>query len=137
MALIALEGIEWTGYHGLYPEERAKGNRFVLDLRATGSGIPFGGRLDGSWPDYVRMVALAESVFVQPRDLLEEVVTEILRALRAEWPEWTFEVSLTKMHPPITVGPDLGPSKIPSSRVSFRSDEDLLDGPNETQPVET
>ena len=34
MAEIALLGLEFKGYHGLYPEEKIQGNRFVLDLIA-------------------------------------------------------------------------------------------------------
>ena len=32
MGKVALEGIEFHAYHGVYPEESILGNRFTLDL---------------------------------------------------------------------------------------------------------
>lgn len=128
MAEIALEGIEFKGYHGLYPAEKANGNTFVLDIRAFSPPDRDGfavvaSALGSQWPDYSRIYALAERVFVQPRNLLEEVVTAILMALHQEWPDWTYEVSLSKMNPPITRSEGHESIRIPKSKITMRCSE--------------
>jgi len=124
MAEIALEGIEFKGFHGLYPDEKVKGNTFILDIKAFGPQDTIHGpgqpTLGSGWPDYGRIYALAEAVFLEPRDLLEEVIAGILMALRSEWSDWTFEVSLTKMNPPIPCRLGTNAIRIPSSRVTMR-----------------
>jgi len=116
MVEIALEGIEFKGFHGLYPDEKVKGNTFILDIKAFGPQHA----IHGHPPDYGRIYALAEAVFLEPRDLLEEVIAGILMALRSEWSDWTFEVSLAKMNPPIPCRQGTNAIRIPSSRVSMR-----------------
>ena len=124
MAEIALEGIEFKGFHGLYPDEKVKGNTFILDIKAFGPQHTIHGPLQpalgSEWPDYGRIYTLAEAVFLEPRDLLEEVLVGILLALRSEWSDWTFEVSLAKMNPPIPYRQDTASVRIPSSRVTMR-----------------
>ncbi|MFZ9968464.1 MAG: dihydroneopterin aldolase [Bacteroidia bacterium] len=133
MAEIALLGLEFKGYHGLYPEEKIQGNRFVLDLIARSPHSNQGDQaptapfalgkallLGKSWPDYARMQELAETVYSQPRDLLEEVVMDILKVFKNEWPEWTFEVALTKTNPPIVLAEGSQTLRIPASRVTLR-----------------
>ena len=127
MAEIALLGLEFKGYHGLYPEEKIQGNRFVLDLIAQRNPSEGLEKLPGkalllgkSWPDYARMQELAETVYSQPRDLLEEVVMDILKVFKSEWPEWTFEVGLTKTNPPIQLPQGSSTLRIPASRVTLR-----------------
>lgn len=127
MAEIALLGIEFKGYHGLYPEEKIQGNRFVLDLIARSPHPKEGGQaapgnyvLGKVWPDYARMHQLAEAVYTQPAELLEEVASGILAAFKKEWPTWTFEVALTKCNPPITALDPQCTLNIPLSRVTLR-----------------
>jgi dihydroneopterin aldolase len=127
MAEIALEGIEFKGYHGLYPNEKVNGNIFILDIKAFAPpprpSDPDQPSLGRHWPDYARMYSLAETVFVKPQDLLEQVVSGILVALKQEWPAWTFEVSLAKKHPPITRAEGQSSIRIPSSRVTMRCND--------------
>ncbi|MFM7380706.1 MAG: dihydroneopterin aldolase [Bacteroidota bacterium] len=124
MAEIALEGIEFEGFHGLYADEKVKGNTFILDIKAFGPQHAIHGpgqpTLGSGWPDYGRIYALAEAVFLEPRDLLEEVIAGILMALRSEWSDWTFEVSLANMNPPILCRQGPNAIRIPSSRVTMR-----------------
>ena len=35
MLTIALEGLQFYAYHGLYPEEQIIGNHFILDIRVS------------------------------------------------------------------------------------------------------
>lgn len=127
MAEIALLGIEFHGFHGLYPDEKVSGHRFVLDLIARRT-VPADPKrllvqpadLGKAWPDYARMQALAETIYSQPRDLLEEVVIDILKIFKAEWPDWTFEVGLTKTNPPIPLPHGSPTLCIPASRVTLR-----------------
>jgi dihydroneopterin aldolase len=109
MAEIALEGIEFKGFHGLYPDEKVKGNTFILDIKAFGPqraiDEPGQPSLGQGWPDYGRIYALAEAVFLEPRDLLEEVIAGIL---------------LAKVNPPIPFKQGTNAIRIPSSRVTMR-----------------
>jgi dihydroneopterin aldolase len=124
MAEIALEGIEFKGYHGLYPNEKVNGNIFILDIKAFAppprSSDPDQPSLGRHWPDYARIYALAQAAFLEPQDLLEQVISAILVALKQEWPAWTFEVSLRKTNPPIARAEGQSAIRIPCSRVTMR-----------------
>ncbi len=85
---VFLEGLRFYGYHGVNPEERALGQRFVVDVHlAADLGRP--GRSD-DLGDTVSYSAVAKRVRAivegPPRQLLEAVAEEIATALLAEHP---------------------------------------------------
>lgn len=82
---ILLEGMRFYGYHGVNPEERVLGQRFVVNL-AMAVDLRLPGRTDDlndtvSYSDVFRLTR--QIVEGQPRHLLEAVATEIAAAVLA------------------------------------------------------
>ena len=83
-----LEGLRFYGYHGLNPEERALGQRFVVDVHLA-ADLRQAGRSD-DLGDTINYSAVAKRVRAivegPPRELIETVAEEIATALLAEHP---------------------------------------------------
>jgi dihydroneopterin aldolase len=85
---IFLEGLRFYGYHGVNPEERTLGQRFVVDLRLA-VDLRAAGRTDDLAATvnysavYKRVRAIVEG---EPRALIEAVAEEIARMALAEFP---------------------------------------------------
>ena len=85
---VFLEGLRFYAYHGVNPEERAQGQRFLVDvrlaadLRAAGRGDDLTHTLNYS-AAFKRVRAIVEGT---PRNLIETVAEEIAAALLAEFP---------------------------------------------------
>lgn len=80
---IVLTGLTFYGYHGVHPEERALGQRFVVDLALDLDLRPAGESDDlaqtASYSEIYRVVR--EVVEGPPRNLLEAVAEGIARAV--------------------------------------------------------
>jgi 7,8-dihydroneopterin aldolase/epimerase/oxygenase len=80
---ILLTGLTFYGYHGVHPEERALGQRFVVDLALDFDLRPAGESDDlaktASYSEVYRVVR--EVVEGPPRNLLEAVAEGIARAV--------------------------------------------------------
>jgi FolB domain-containing protein len=72
---ILLEGMRFYGFHGLNPEERALGQRFIVDL-AIGADLRPAGRSD----DVADTISYSE-VFHRVRPAVEEERYDLLEAL--------------------------------------------------------
>ncbi len=85
---VFLEGLRFYAYHGVNPEERAQGQRFLVDVRLAGD-LREAGRTDdlartiNYSAAYKRVRAIVEG---EPRNLIEAVAEEIAAALLAELP---------------------------------------------------
>jgi dihydroneopterin aldolase len=85
---VFLEGLRFYAYHGVNPEERVQGQRFVVDihlatdLRAAGLSDDLTQTVNYS-AVYKRVRAIVEG---PPRDLIEAVAEETASALLAEFP---------------------------------------------------
>lgn len=85
---IFLEGLRFYGYHGVNPEERVQGQRFVVDVRLE-TELQSAGEMDDLARTinyshvYRRVKAIVEG---EPRDLIEAVAEAIATALLAEFP---------------------------------------------------
>ncbi|MDQ4045019.1 MAG: dihydroneopterin aldolase [Chloroflexota bacterium] len=85
---VFLEGLRFYGYHGVNPEERVQGQRFVVDvwletdLRPAGSTDDLAQTINYSRV-YQRVKAIIEG---EPRDLIEAVAETIATAVLAEFP---------------------------------------------------
>jgi 7,8-dihydroneopterin aldolase/epimerase/oxygenase len=100
---IVLTGLTFYGYHGVHPEERALGQRFVVDLALDLDLRPAGESDDlaktASYSEVYRVVR--EVVEGPPRNLLEAVAEGIARdVLRASGARGV-RVRLTKPWAPI------------------------------------
>lgn len=114
---IELLGMEFHAFHGCLPEERAAGNRFVVDFRCE-YDIEKASRSDRledtlNYAEVYDIVAREMSI---PSDLLEHVAGRIARALKESHPELgAFSVSVAKQNPPVQ-------GKAAWSRVTVRSE---------------
>ena len=85
---IFLEGLRFYGYHGVNPEERIQGQRFVVDVHLE-TELQSAGVIDDLARTinyshvYQRVKAIVEG---EPRDLIEAVAEAIATALLAEFP---------------------------------------------------
>lgn len=85
---VFLEGVRFYAYHGVNPEERAQGQRFVVDVRLA-TDLQQAGAIDdlartiNYSAAYKRVRAIVEG---PPRDLIEAVAEEIAAALLADFP---------------------------------------------------
>ena len=100
---IILQGMQFYGYHGVNPEERVLGQRYVvdltvdLDLRQAGASD----RLEDtvSYSHIYRSVrAVIEG---EPRNLLESAAEAIAKRVLAEFPVDAVSVTVKKPNPPV------------------------------------
>jgi len=100
---IELEGLEFHAFHGCLPEEREKGNTFVVDFKGA---YDMGAAADSDElqdaVDYSRIYELIAGQMEIPSNLLEHVCARIVRAIAEAFPELEhFSVKLSKLNPPV------------------------------------
>lgn len=100
---VALPEMEFFARHGLYDFERAKGNQFILTVKAC-CELPN----DADFPsidatlDYEKIYALVKPIMEKPEDLLEQVLVSMERSIRPQFPQLSaLELSLMKRNPPM------------------------------------
>ena len=103
MDKIILEGMEFYGYHGILPEERVLGQRFIvdvelyLDLRQAGET----GDLNCT-VDYSRVYKLVESIVCgNPVQLIESLAEAIAASILERFPVAGTMVRVKKSQPPV------------------------------------
>ena len=100
---ILLEGMQFYGFHGVNPEERVLGQRYVVDL-AVDLDLAKAGRTDRledtvSYSHIYRTVrAVMEG---DPRNLLESAAQAIADRVLAEFPVDGITVTVKKPNPPV------------------------------------
>lgn len=103
MARIRLEGMEFFAYHGVYPEERANGGRFRVELSFE-TDIQQAGKSDdlNDTVDYSAVYALVADEMNRPSKLLEHLATRMLERISTAFPAISRpELRITKLLPPI------------------------------------
>ena len=99
---ISLNNVRFRAYHGLYPEERQKGNDFVVNMQV--SYIPESGTILSleHTIDYASLFEIINTTMQQPVDLLETLTQTIAHAAHFAYPQIK-EISVTveKLNPPI------------------------------------
>lgn len=110
---IAIEGAVFHALHGWFPQEKAVGNEFSVDLSvlvdvdssvARAAGTVSDGEIEElcatvSYADLYEEVAEAMRT---PRRLIETVAADIARKVLSRFPKIRGgEVKITKIHPPI------------------------------------
>lgn len=103
MITIELNDLEFYAYHGVYDEEKEKGNTFIVNLQVTGEFDQAinEDKLTGTI-DYEELFALVQQEMSVPSNLLEHVVGRIGLAIRQRFPEIkSIAISLEKLNPPI------------------------------------
>lgn len=99
---ISLNNVKFRAYHGLYPEERQKGNDFVVNMQvvyepSTKEIIALEETID-----YASLFGIINTTMQEPVDLLETLVQKIAHAVKKNFPQTKeINVSVEKLNPPI------------------------------------
>lgn len=100
---IILEGMQFYGYHGVNPEERVLGQRYVVDLTVE-LDLSRAGKSD-RLEDTVSYSHIYRSVRAvmegEPRNLLESAAEAIAGQVLAEYPVEAVSVTVKKPNPPV------------------------------------
>ncbi|MBS1681199.1 MAG: dihydroneopterin aldolase [Bacteroidetes bacterium] len=100
---IALEGLEFHAYHGVYPHERSSGNKFEVDVivETEIQDSAFQDDLAGTI-NYEDLYALVKKEMEIPSKLLETVGHTIAeKVLKSFSAASQVEVKISKFNPPI------------------------------------
>lgn len=103
MISIELNDLEFYAYHGVYEEEKEKGNTFIVNLKVTGE-FDRAVREDdiAGTIDYEKLFDLVRREMEIPSNLLEHVVGRIRTSIKKVFPEiQSIAISLEKLNPPI------------------------------------
>lgn len=99
---ISLNNVCFRAYHGVYPEERQKGNDFVVNMKVSyvpGSGTIVS--LDDTI-DYASLFDIINVTMQQPVDLLETLAQTIAHTAHQHYPQIKeISVAVEKLNPPI------------------------------------
>lgn len=103
MGQISLKGMEFFAFHGVYEEERVKGNKFEVDLTIN---YPFEDKVDDdqleNTIDYAELYELVKAVMDKPANLLEHLAVSIGNAITRDFPQIEkTTITVTKFNPPI------------------------------------
>lgn len=110
MMTIALEGMQFYAYHGLYPEETILGNHFTMDILVKVPPPADPSNLDES-VNYEVIHQIARDIMRTPHPLLETIVHDISAQLKTSFPHVSYsKVTLRKQAPPM--GGDIGRSVV-------------------------
>ncbi|MBC7946616.1 MAG: dihydroneopterin aldolase [Chitinophagaceae bacterium] len=99
---ISLHNVRFRAYHGVHPEEREKGNDFVVNME-----VSFQPRTDTILSlqdtiDYATLFDIINSTMQRPVDLLETLVQTITYNTYKRFPQLKeVTVSVEKLNPPI------------------------------------
>src|SRR5258705_5598160 len=100
---VALEGLEFHAYHGVYPHERSSGNKFEVDIivETEFQEAAFQDDLSGTI-NYEDLYALVKSEMNKPSKLLETVGHAIAEKILTSFASAiNVEVKISKFNPPI------------------------------------
>ncbi len=100
---VALEGLEFHAFHGVYPHERDSGNWFEVDI-AVETDFTEGATRDelAGTVDYETLFDIVKKEMEQPSKLLETVAEKIVHDVLQQLPAvLTVELKISKINPPI------------------------------------
>ena len=102
-AKIHLHELEFHAYHGVYAEERERGQKFLVDVHFTCDiREAAGSDALADTIDYVKVYELIEEEMQQAVNLLEHLVVKIQNRLQRDFPEMEeVHVKVTKVNPPL------------------------------------
>jgi dihydroneopterin aldolase len=99
---ISLSNVRFRAFHGVHPEEREKGNDFVVNMQVN--YIPKSGTivsLDDTI-DYAMLFEIINDTMQKPVDLLETLVQTIANSVHQQFPQVKkVVVAVEKLNPPI------------------------------------
>jgi 7,8-dihydroneopterin aldolase/epimerase/oxygenase len=99
---ISLNNVRFRAYHGLYPEERQKGNDFVVNMQVVYVAPDKPVLALEDTIDYAGLFDVMNIIMQEPVDLLETLVQRIAKRVKETFPSIiTATVSVEKLNPPI------------------------------------
>jgi dihydroneopterin aldolase len=102
MITIGIEGAEFFGYHGVYPEEKITGTRFTVDVQIVTEGNLSGLDQLSETLDYSEAYKIVSEIMSVQVQLIESLVFKIGTELRAKFPLSTvIKVRVNKWAPQI------------------------------------
>jgi dihydroneopterin aldolase len=103
MGRIALEGLDFHAFHGVYPHERESGNWFEVDVAVETdfSKAALDDDLDET-VNYETLFRIVKDEMEKPSRLLETVAGKIVDDVMRAFPQVTsVEFKISKLNPPI------------------------------------
>lgn len=100
---IALEGLEFQAFHGVYPHERESGNFFTVDISVE-ADFTQGATLDDldGTVNYETLYQIVKAEMEKPSKLLEYVADKIIQNIFMQLPTViSVELKIGKQNPPI------------------------------------
>lgn len=100
---VALEGLEFHAYHGVYAQERKSGNNFEVDIIVDTdfSRAALHDELQGT-VNYETLFLIVKEEMEIPSKLLETVAEKIIERVLSELPAvLQVELKIAKLEPPI------------------------------------
>ena len=100
---VALEGLEFHAFHGVYPHERDSGNWFEVDISVETdfTVAAISDELEGT-VNYETLFHIIKLEMEQPSKLLETVAEKIVGDVLKQLPAVTqVELKISKINPPI------------------------------------
>ncbi|HEY0652856.1 MAG TPA: dihydroneopterin aldolase [Chryseosolibacter sp.] len=100
---VALEGLEFHAFHGVYPHERNSGNWFEVDI-AVETDFTEAAQNDelAGTVNYETLFQIVKTEMEEPSKLLETVAEKIVRDVLEQLPAvQSVELKISKINPPI------------------------------------
>ena len=100
---VALEGLEFHAFHGVYPHERESGNFFEVDI-AVETDFTVAAQEDNlsGTVDYETLFKIVKEEMEEPSKLLETVTEKIINNVFKTFPSVSLvEIKISKLNPPI------------------------------------
>ena len=103
IGIIELEGMEFKAYHGCLPQEKVRGNNFIVDFRGELdlSAAAESGNLEDTL-NYADIYDIVSEEMSIPSELLENVAGRIVKSIAARFPQLeSFSIRVSKSKPPV------------------------------------
>lgn len=103
MAVIALEGMKFFAYHGVYEAERRIGTDFIVDVFVQTAILPavLTDELEAT-VNYETVYQICRMEMDKPRNLIESVLHGIIKRMKQQFPRMmALKVRVRKMNPPL------------------------------------
>jgi len=100
---VALEGLEFHAFHGVYPHERESGNWFEVDV-AVETDFSLAATTDEliGTVNYETLFRVVKTEMEQPSKLLETVAEKIANDVLEKFPNaLSVQLTISKLNPPI------------------------------------
>lgn len=104
MAVIALEGMKFYAFHGVYEAEKKIGTDYVVDVYIQTAVTAAAAKTEKleTTINYESVFQLCKLEMQQPKQLIETVVAGIIQRMKNQFPGMmALKVRVKKLHPPL------------------------------------